>query len=478
MPKAGLEKEYQSELSALRTREQKLGEDLARTVGKPFRANPWVTLDELRDKLGARTAFVDIARFSAWDFAAKKSTIRYVAWITPPAGKAEVQLIDLGPAKVIDDLVAQTRAALLSSAQAVRQVGEVEALESLQKPLRDLSAKALHPLLSVLKDYDDWIVCPDGALWLTPWNALTLPDDKFVVEKYQVRHVVSGRDLVLELPKGEAEAGFLFADPDYDLSPQTTASAQAPTQDASRSTSAAMFALPRVARLPGTALEAEAVHPRIQEWLKSEPKLFMQAEASEALVRSVKNPRVLILATHGYFLAADDFEAKKAPVPAGAQAKRSAPLVSKVQAIENPLLRCGLLLAGCNRAAEAKSGDDDGVLTGLEIVGMNLNGCELVVLSACETGLGDVRNGEGVAGLRQAIQLAGAKSVLASLWQVPDRDTALLMNTFYGEIATGRSQTAALREAQLRRISSRRTQFGAAHPFYWAAFTLTSRGTD
>lgn len=143
------------------------------------------------------------------------------------------------------------------------------------------------------------------------------------------------------------------------------------------------------------------------------------------------------------------------------------------------MLRAGLYFAGADRTLAGKpagEGLDNGVLTALEVGNVNLAGTELVVLSACNTGLGDVKNGEGVFGLRRALEEAGAQAVLMSLWSVPDRETLELMKRFYAKWVSGMEMHQALNQAQLEmRESVRLSHHGRELPYYWGAFVLVGR---
>ena len=132
---------------------------------------------------------------------------------------------------------------------------------------------------------------------------------------------------------------------------------------------------------------------------------------------------------------------------------------------EHPFRRSGLLLSGSQQTLNGESGgEEDGILTALEMSLMDLRSTQLAVLSACETGLGEVQNGEGVFGLQRALQLAGAENLIMSLWKVDDQATQLLMTEFYEKYTTGLGIRESLRAAQLAVRES------YPHPYYWSSF--------
>ena len=208
--------------------------------------------------------------------------------------------------------------------------------------------------------------------------------------------------------------------------------------------------------LPGTAAEAKA----LQALLKLDAQdVLTGANATETKLKQLHGPRLLHVATHGFFLSDQEMAAAfLRPLGFGPEL----PLLLK----ENPLLRSGLALAGANarRSGEA----DDGILTAEEAAALDLLGTQLVVLSACETGLGMVQTGEGVYGLRRALALAGAQAQLVSLWKVADAQTQALMVDFYRRLLSGEGRSAALRAAQKAMLDDATN----AHPYYWASFVL------
>ncbi|MDQ3254523.1 MAG: CHAT domain-containing protein, partial [Acidobacteriota bacterium] len=202
------------------------------------------------------------------------------------------------------------------------------------------------------------------------------------------------------------------------------------------------------APLSATAQEGQAIKS-----LFPEAMLLAGARAAEATLKQAAAPRLLHIATHGFFLT----DASSAIGTSGPRA-----ITANVR-IEHSLLRSGLALTGANLR---QSFDDDGILTALEASGLNLWGTKLVVLSACDTGLGEVKNGEGVYGLRRAFVLAGTETLVMSLWPVSDYVTRELMTNYYQGLKQGQGRGEALRQVQLGMLKRKERQ----HPFYWASF--------
>jgi CHAT domain-containing protein len=387
---------------------------------------------------------------------------RYVAWVTGKNGTPKV--VDLGPASAIDAAVTAARKAIEGAPSAIRADGEPAAEKQFRDAAADLARLVLAPLTAAAGPAKIWSVAPDGDLWLFPWAALPTPAG-YLTETVDVRYVTSGRDLLRHGTAAANGGALVVADPDFDAGSGKVREASAGSPSARGIASM----LGRVARLPGTGIEARAVAPKLAAVTSREPTVLIGERATERALKAAGRPRVLMLATHGFYLPAD---ATHRAADGDWFAALTLPLVAGDEAV-NPLRRSGVLLAGCNR--EPAPGEDDGVLTGYDVLGLDLRGCELVVLSACETGLGEVHDGEGVGGLREAFLAAGAERVMSTLWQVPDLESARLMTRCFELQTAGKTTGTALREAQREAVARRREKNAAAHPFFWAAYTLTGR---
>jgi len=415
-----------------------------------------VTSAEVSKALAPNEALVEFLKMRSRKFERGETQFEehYIALILRSNGN--IKLVDLGEATQLEQQLHHSLSILKTApaddTDATRQIRAAEALYSLLwQPLQAAESRA-----------KAFVISPDASLNLIPFNALRNPAGDYLIESTPISYVTSGRDLAAGDFTAEPLSDlFLAANPDYDgASDPSHPVTLKPTETDSARSSDFEYGFPP---LPGTESEAQTI-PTIINGQNS--IVLTGPQATETAVIAATRPRIMHLATHGFFLK--DSPSKQSSSPFNFET------VSRTGNNENPLLRSGLVFSGVNHASKAES-PRDGVLTALEVTGMNLHGTHLVTLSACETGAGDIRVGEGVFGLRRAFALAGARNLLMSLWPVMDRITANQMQTFYKHFAAGTTPQDALQLVQIETIAELRKEHGMAPPFLWAAFILQRR---
>jgi CHAT domain-containing protein/tetratricopeptide (TPR) repeat protein len=401
----------------------------------------------------------------------------YVAFVLR-SGETVAAIVPLGSAATIDAMVSHWRQQFereaLAAGRGARR-GEV----AYRLAARELSQRIWEPLQPHLSQTTRVFVVGDGPLHLVSFAALPTAGSQYLVETGPLVHYLSAeRDLVPQ-DAGPAGAGLLaLGGPAFDeSSPALTTS---PTAFRGTRSTCGDFQSMRFDPLPASLKEVDQV---VMLWNEGQgrnsgPGLLNPASAGADTLRltgtaadepafKAKAPgrKVLHLATHGFFLGGrcgSTLDAGEASAPAAEVART---------ARENPLLLSGLILAGANQRSVAPPDSEDGVLTAEEVAALNLSGVEWAVLSGCDTGAGELMAGEGVFGLRRAFQLAGARTVIMSLWPVEDQATRQWMTTLYrGRFFEKLSTADAVREAGLRMLRQRRAKGLSTHPFHWAAF--------
>jgi CHAT domain-containing protein/lipopolysaccharide biosynthesis regulator YciM len=457
---------YQKQVEELTSQGDALEATLA-TRSAPLRAlatlpSPDDIVDQVAQALPKDAALVELITYQNRPLVpqpgAPKPHLRYLALVLFP--DASIRVLDLGPAAPIDSAASRLRDALANREAAF------------QPHAHALYELAFQPLLPLLGKTRRLFLSPDGQLALIPFAALH-DGHRFLVDSFDLTYLTSGKDLLPRLQQPvPASSVVVLADPDFQapLQPPASSLAEAPSPLTERASALRRFFSTRreeLARrdwnlvpLPGTRKEAQAI-----QRLLPQAQLFLGPEATKQRLLQVSSPGILHLATHGFFL-------EDAPTPARSRAVASFGSLgedSRAPLPPDPLLRSGLLFAGANTPAPSASSPAQPPLgtalaTALELAGLNLWGTQLVVLSACDTGRGDVRLGQGVHGLRRAMVVAGAETVVTSLWKVNDDTTRQLMESYYQKLLEGRGRATTLREAMQE---LRKTQ---PHPHYWAPF--------
>jgi tetratricopeptide (TPR) repeat protein len=309
------------------------------------------------------------------------------------------------------------------------------------------------------------ILSPDSDLNFVSFVTLLAPDERFLGEKYSIRYAASGRDLLREIAPSKGKGMTVFGGPDF---------------GGRAKAAAGYFLLP----LPGAAAECAALKTQ-NESAGISVQDFTGPAATEAQLKRTVSPRVLHLATHGFFLPEDLNDDPSSHGNSGMGGVTHPPGGDQKPKglLQNPMIRSGLALTGAQRTldawarGEAPPSDNDGVVTAEEVGGLKLQGTWLVTLSACDTGVGEARAGEGVMGLRRGFIQAGAQNLLMTLWPISDDTTVKIMLDFYDRALKSGNAPQALADTQREWLVKLRKEKGLTEAVNLAGpFIMSSQG--
>ena len=483
---------YKSQLAKLYAQKDQLEGNLSRQIPEMNLQKQLenASCDAIASALPEGATLVEFVRFRPCNFKAVRANgdsqwqpARYLAFILPANQPKALQMLDLGEAEPIDKLIRDFRASISGERSFVPDFDEPEAdpVPNFSEAA-ELYEKLIQPLKPYLQKQQRLFLAPDSELSCLAFGILSANGSPLFMEDYALSYLTVGRDLLrfnFPLP-AQPTAPLVVANPDFNLAASSNRSPSESNSGATQTKSADADSHPTRAGefrscsrefhsptpssnpfhspnreqiyrsigrgkgqafnpLPGSSIEGE----RIAAQLGVTPHL--ETQALKSLVRRSQSPRILHLSTHGYF---------QENLPQTPPPEREIFGQQRLQwaGEQNPLARSGLAFAGANtflRNGKLPPEAENGILTALDATAINLAGTALVVLSACQTGLGNVLVGEGVLGLRRAFVLAGTQTLVMSLWKVPDIATAILMERFYHNLLTEKMGRAdALEEAQ------------------------------
>jgi CHAT domain-containing protein len=439
-----------------------------RSTNRPALLQPQpISLSELQATLGRDVTIVEYARAAVGGREPTSARVdHYIAFVLE-RGSDQVRLIDLGDAAPIDAKVQEFRRSI--DPEKARGLGAAQPASSeksdspkWQSTHRDLHRSCFEPIANTLslQPGEPLLLSPAGALSWISFSALLQPTGRFLIEDHSIRLATSAARAVQRRSNG-ATAGppALFGAPDFGTAPG----------GAWRSRRLPHGLCDRIgpfASLPGTLQEIECVRALYAAHALPVDVLTGQAASARGVLDLNPVRRLLHIATHGFFVPPAYLPTDLAALtllPERATVKDQASLAGL-----SPYLRCGLALAGAN----ANGDQEQGLLTAEDLLACSLEGTQLVVLSACETARGDVSGLCDVQSLVRAFLIAGTDAVVASLWQVPDRETAELMTAFHSNWITHSAAAEALQSAVRQFLANARARGLDPDPLVWAAFQV------